>query len=85
VPLFDEAGGRRSGTGEHVVCLRPRVKVDRGGGEVVPQVLTEAGIEVWAWRDRTGAGGGHAWQRVGALRVTYDGSSGDGGGGHDAD
>jgi hypothetical protein len=81
-PLFDAAGGRRSGTGEHVVCLRPRVvTVERRSGEAAERVLPEATIEVWAWR--AGGAAGHVWQRVGEpLEVTYDDSPLDGGGAH---
>jgi hypothetical protein len=84
--LFDARGGRSSGTGEHVVCLRPRVvEVPVGHGEAVAQVLPEATIEVWAWR-ASANGGGHSWQRVGPpLAVSYDGSGSEGGGTHDPD
>jgi hypothetical protein len=40
--LFDDLGNRRSGTGEHVVCLRPDVRGDR--------ILSRATIAVWSWR-----------------------------------
>jgi hypothetical protein len=40
-PLFDSAGNRRSGTGEHIVFLRPIF-----AGE---QVEPNAAIEVWSW------------------------------------
>jgi hypothetical protein len=80
-PLFDEAGGRRHGTGEHVVYLRPS-----GGGGILAPMQPRATIEVWAWREEPGRAGGHSWQRVGRpLRVTYDGFAPDGGGAHDAD
>ncbi len=85
VLLFDDGGGRRSGTGEHVVCLRPRVlRVPRRQGEMAAElVLPEATIEVWAWRRLAG---GHSWQRVGEpLRVRYDEFPGDGGGAHGID
>jgi hypothetical protein len=85
VPLFEADGNRRSGTGEHVVCLRPRLRrVERGKGETATEVvLPEASIEVWAWR-RTAAASrfarGHVWQRVGEpLRVNYDDFPADGG------
>jgi hypothetical protein len=59
--LFTAEGNRRGGTGEHVVCLRPRFQ----GGRVLP----EATIEVWAWR----AGASPEWQPVGEpLVVSYD-------------
>ncbi len=61
VPLFTAEGNRRSGTGEHVVCLRPSFARGR--------ILPEAVIEVWAWR----AEAIPAWQPVGVpLTVTYD-------------
>jgi hypothetical protein len=41
-PLFDANGNRNSGTGEHVVCLRP----DVAGGRQLPR----ATITVWAWQ-----------------------------------
>jgi hypothetical protein len=87
VLLFNERGGRRSGTGEHVVCLRPRVlKVQRAGSAAAERVLPEATIEVWAWRrDPGGAAGGH-WQRVGEpLVVTYDDFRAEGGSPHGVD
>jgi hypothetical protein len=40
--LFGRGGNRRSGTGEHVVSLRPRTRGER--------VLPEATIEVWERR-----------------------------------
>lgn len=62
VALFNAAGDRHGGTGEHVVCLRPRLTKDR--------VLPEATIEVWAWRPAET--GGRTWQRFGPpLRVYY--------------
>jgi hypothetical protein len=83
VPLFDAIGNRRSGTGEHVVCLRPCLRrVERGKGETATEVvLPEATIEVWAWRPLAGPEtGGHVWQHVGEpLRVNYDDVPGDGG------
>ena len=61
--LFTTNGNRRGGTGEHVVCLRPRFEGDL--------VLPEATIEVWAWRSRPD--GGRAWQAVGEpLAVRYE-------------
>jgi hypothetical protein len=62
-PLFSTTnkGMRNSGTGEHVVCLRPLLKGDR--------VLPEATIEVW--RRLTGDES-QGWQRVGdPLSVSY--------------
>jgi hypothetical protein len=63
-PLFDERGDRRSGTGEHIVTLRPIFE----GGEVLPA----AKIEVWAWQTGSPAGERH-WQRQVTLPVHYDG------------
>jgi hypothetical protein len=83
--LFDGDGGRRSGTGEHVVCLRPKVvEAHLGDGEAVAQVLPQATIEVWAWRRTRGVG--HSWQAVGPpLAVTYEGPLAEGGGSHGPD
>jgi hypothetical protein len=61
--LFLPSGNRASGTGEHVVCLRPVIRDE--------QVLPEAIIEVWAWQ--TGEGGAPDWRRRGEpLHVSYD-------------
>jgi hypothetical protein len=68
VRLFGDDGQRQSGTGEHVVCLRPVFNETRD------RLLPEATIEVWAWRRRDWARGerGQRWQRVGApLSVSY--------------
>jgi hypothetical protein len=71
--LFQATGRRWSGTGEHVVYLRPEIEGDR--------VKPEAVIEVWAWR-RT-AGGQRVWQRVGRpLRASHDESLSPSGGPH---
>ena len=68
--VFTPEGNRAGGTGEHVVCLRPRV----AGGRVLP----EATVEVWAWR----AGAAPACQRVGApLAVSSDEAPADPGAG----
>jgi hypothetical protein len=82
LPLFDAGGNRRSGTGEHVVCLRPRVvRADPAGRPAVERVMPEAAIEVWAWRGTAPAG--HVWRRVGEpLVVLYDDFPGDGGTAH---
>jgi hypothetical protein len=89
VPLFDTGGGRRSGTGEHVVCLRPQViRIERRKGEMAAElVLPEATIEVWAWRlPAAPESDGHAWQRVGKpLWVRYEDFPGGGGGAHGID
>ncbi len=56
--LFDETGRRRSGTGEHVVWLRPSGNGDR--------VRPSATVEVWAWL--AGERAGRLWE----LRATLD-------------
>jgi hypothetical protein len=58
--LFGQHGNRLGGTGEHVVCVRPRFKGER--------VLPESVIEVWAW---TPGAGGAAWQLKHRLTVPY--------------
>jgi hypothetical protein len=63
--FFDEHGNRKSGTGEHVVFLRP---VARGNAQ-----LAEAVVEVWAWQTRVSDGRRHWLQRT-SLPVYYDGS-----------
>jgi hypothetical protein len=64
--LFSPRGNRRSATGAHVVCLRPRIEGDT--------VLPEATIEVWAWQhdpDTRALRG--PWERFGKpLIVRYD-------------
>jgi hypothetical protein len=62
--LFDEKGNRRSGTGEHVVYLRPSFR----GREVLPA----ATIEVWAW-DAAHSADQPPWRRQAILPVHYDG------------
>jgi hypothetical protein len=61
-PLFRANGNRHTGTGEHVVCLLPRIE----GGRVLPQ----ATIEVWTRHvDETI---GKVWERRGEpLNVSY--------------
>jgi hypothetical protein len=72
--LFRDNGNRSSGTGEHVVCLRPTI--DPEGGRILP----EATIEVWAWRADESTPFGPSWQRCGEpLRVPYDDMGGEGG------
>jgi hypothetical protein len=82
IPLFDESGQRRSGTGEHVVCLRPAWDEDFGY-----RLLPKATIEVWAWRHRESRGErGRVWewQRRGQpLNVTYGETRMEGSGPHD--
>jgi hypothetical protein len=69
LPLFNSHGKRQSGTGEHVVCLRPRCDG--------PRVLPEATIEVWSW---TRTEDGYCWRRRGEpLAVSYDDSPEEGG------
>ncbi|MBY0526780.1 MAG: hypothetical protein K2R98_25535 [Gemmataceae bacterium] len=69
-PYFRDDGNRQGGSGEYVICLRP--KIDRG------RVLPEATIEVW----RRQANNGHAprWVLVREpLRVKYADSPHQGG------
>jgi hypothetical protein len=63
-PLFDAEGNRRSGTGEHVVYLRPAFR----GEEVLPR----ATLEVWSWDAQRETG--HRWARSVHLRVEYEGA-----------
>ncbi|MHB1422908.1 MAG: type 1 periplasmic-binding domain-containing protein [Gemmataceae bacterium] len=70
VPLFDRDGQRRSGTGEHVVCLQPEWNED-----FKDRLLPRATIEVWTWRRRDWERGEHGqhWQRRGEpLTVWYN-------------
>jgi hypothetical protein len=62
--LFDDEGHRRSGTGEHVVYLRPMIK----GEEVVPA----AQIEVWSWQAGSSPSR-RRWHRQACLQVRYEG------------
>lgn len=55
--LFSEDGNRMGGSGEYVVCLRPRSEFGR--------VLPSATIEVWSRRGNAG------WQLVRTLDVDY--------------
>jgi hypothetical protein len=56
--LFDADGNRRSGTGEHIVCVLP----ETAGWRVLPQ----ATIEVWALQE-------HGWQMIRKpLQVEYE-------------
>jgi hypothetical protein len=67
VPLFDDAGNRRVGTGEHIVWLQPAFAGQR--------VLPEATITVWYRQPESAAG--DRWNlRGGALTVSYEGASG---------
>jgi hypothetical protein len=62
--FFDDEGNRRSGTGEHVVSLRPLFKNEA--------VLPEAWLEIWA---RTSGidGPSPKWQQVRELALRYEG------------
>ena len=67
--LFDADGNRQSGTGEHVVWLRPAVeKADPKTGKKA-RVLPRATIEVYGWEG--GAEGG-SWRMLPRLDVDYD-------------
>jgi hypothetical protein len=62
VPLFDSAGNRQPGTGEHVIWLKPLYDGDRN--------LPEAFITVWR---AAGERPDRAWRAVGhPLHVFYD-------------
>ncbi len=68
IRLFKKDGQRQSGTGEHVVCLRPSFNDYRD------RLLPQASIEVWGWRRRDWGRGerGQHWQRYGEpLTVHY--------------
>jgi hypothetical protein len=76
IPLFGKDGHRLSGTGEHVVCLRP------AWNEFHDRLLPEAAIEVWEWRRRDWNRGerGQHWQRCGEpLHVSYSDAPAEGG------
>jgi hypothetical protein len=60
--LFDADGNRQSGTGEHIVWLRPTME----NGRALPQ----AWIEVWPWRGPRAGRAPAVPSR--ALRVEYD-------------
>jgi hypothetical protein len=63
-PLFDTDGNRRSGTGEHVVYLKPLLR----GEEVLPRSV----LEIWAWHPQNGPG--QQWTRREILAVEYEGA-----------
>jgi hypothetical protein len=71
--LFDDDGNRRSGTGEHIVWLRPKIVGDEQHANR-QQVLPRAIIEVY---NRQGAAGGGSWQEVRKLKVWYEGAEAD--------
>jgi hypothetical protein len=75
--LFDREGQRRSGTGEHVVCLQPMWDED-----FKDRLLPRATIEVWAWKRREHpVERGQHWQRAGELlTVSYSDTRLEGGG-----
>jgi hypothetical protein len=62
--LFDDKGNRRSGTGEHVVYLRPSFR----GREVLPA----ATIQVWAW-DAGHSAHQPPWRLQATIPVHYGG------------
>jgi hypothetical protein len=70
--LFDALGNRRSGTGEHIVYLRPPVLKE---GRVAPR----AELEVWARNRSPEETGPKTWALVRYLAVTYEGGIGEGG------
>jgi hypothetical protein len=81
IRLFRKDGQRQSGTGEHVVCLRP------AWNDGHTRLLPEATIEVWAWRRRDWGRGerGQHWQRHGEpLAVHYGDAPARGTNGHGA-
>ncbi|HEY7327532.1 MAG TPA: hypothetical protein VH592_07830 [Gemmataceae bacterium] len=72
VPLFDGAGQRHNGTGEHVVCLQPMWNED-----FKDRLLPCATIEVWSWQRRDwdrGERGQHWLRRGEPLTVWYSDS-----------
>jgi hypothetical protein len=46
-PFFDERGGRASDTGEHLICLRPRLQGERVLPEATLEVFRRAGPSLW--------------------------------------
>jgi len=80
IPLFDDTGQRRSGTGEHVVYLQPVFNDSRD------RLLPKSTIEVWAWQRRDWHRGerGQYWQLCGEpLNVSYSDTRREGGVPHD--
>jgi hypothetical protein len=66
IRLFNGNGDRCSGTGEHVVTLRPLF------GEEGREVLPAATIKVWAWQSGVSAGT-RQWHQQASFPVHYDG------------
>jgi hypothetical protein len=72
--LFDDDGNRRSGTGEHIVWLRPQVVADEQHAKR-QEVLPKAVINVYS---RQGAAEGGSWREVRKpLNVRYEGAEAD--------
>src|SRR5262249_54191524 len=70
--LFTPRGNRRTGTGEHVVYLRPpALKNDR--------VAPRAELEVWSRAPGDRPGAERAWALARYLTVSYEGGAGEGG------
>jgi hypothetical protein len=70
MPFFNVEGQRQSGTGEHVVCLKPMWHE-----KFMDRLLPRATIEVWSWKRLDWGHGvrGLYWQRVGEpLAVRYN-------------
>jgi len=67
--LFDEDGNRRTGTGEHVVWLEPKIEELR--------VWPEARITVWSRRPDGDLGGVERWVQRNKLDVLYLGAPGE--------
>lgn len=78
IPLFGPDGHRLSGTGEHVVCLRPTFN------DFHDRLLPQATIEVWEWRRRDWGHGerGQHWQRSGEPLTVFYGDAPPEGGEH---
>jgi hypothetical protein len=72
-PLFDAEGNRRTGTGEHVVYLRPVIEGER--------VLPKAVLTIWSRQEKQRNG----WQLRRELPVQYDRPYGEGGPSHGGD
>ncbi len=68
VELFDADGNRRSGTGEHIVWLRPTIAADSKG--LHERVMPQAVIEVHGWRSEDGG----SWRQLRTIKVDYVGA-----------